>query len=233
MTIAGSIVLVTGANRGLGLAFCEELLAMGAEKVYAAARSPISYEDSRIVPIKLDVTSTDDIQRLTELIPDVNMLINNAGIREEVKFFDELTVEVVERLLNTNLISILRVSREVARIISSNGGGAIANVLSAMSWVNTPGSLAYSVSKAAAYSLSESMRIELAPYKIQVSAILVGMIDTDMMKNYNMPKMSPKDVAIGSLTGIEEGLAEVILDSMARKAKLRLSEEKPKYQETI
>lgn len=220
MTIKNSVFLITGANRGLGLAFAQTALEMGAKKVYAAARNPETITMKGVIPVKLDVTNTVDISNISNTLHDVNALINNAGIHRKVNLFDNDCIEITKDVLDTNLFGILSISKAIAPIIIQNGGGMIINVLSAGCWLSGEGNLAYSVSKAAALSLTNNMRLSLNSKNVQVAAIHAGFIDTDMMKDFSGPKLSPRDVAHNSLLAIGKGAQEVLIDDMSRKSKM-------------
>lgn len=229
MKIKDSIVLVTGANRGLGLAFTQVLLEMGAKKVYAAARNPETVKLQGVIPIKLDITNEKDIENITDSLNDVNMLINNAGIHKKTNLLDDDSIQIVEGVLNTNLFGMLAMSKFIAPIIIKNGGGAIVNVLSAGCWLNGHGNLAYSISKAAALSLTNDMRLTLNSKGVQVSAIHAGFIDTDMMANFHGKKLSPYSVAFDSLLAVDRGVQEVLIDDMSRNSKLHSVDEIPNF----
>ena len=212
-------VLVTGANRGLGAAFVSALIDLGARKIYAAARNPGSSQIPRVTPVPLDVTDHDQITALAERLPDVTMVINNAGIHRRASLFDHDVVDVVDTVTRTNLLGTLAVCAAFAPVIIANGGGVIVNVLSAGSWLAGPGNLAYATSKAAALSLTNNMRTELNPRGVQVAAIHAGFIDTDMMAAFPGPKLSPRAVADAALAEIGQGAQEVLIDDMSQKAK--------------
>ena len=184
MKLENAVVLITGANRGLGLAFAKEALARGARKVYAAARNPASIMLEGVIPVKLDVNNPDDVARVARDYDDVTLLINNAGVHRQTNLLDDDSIEVVRSVLETNLLGMLSVSKSFAPTLIKNGGGVIANVLSAGCWLSGHGHLAYSMSKAAALSLTNDMRIALNPHGVQVTAIHAGFIDTDMMSGF-------------------------------------------------
>lgn len=229
MKIKDSIVLVTGANRGLGLAFTKVLLEMGAKKVYAAARNPETIKLQGVTPIKLDVTNQKDIENISNTLLDINMLINNAGVHKKTNLLDDDSIEIVKDVLNTNLFGILTMCKFIAPIIIKNGGGAIVNVLSAGCWLNGHGNLAYSMSKAAALSLTNDMRLTLNSKGVQVSAIHAGFIDTDMMANFHGKKLSPYSVANDSLLAINQGSQEILIDEMSINSKLHSIDEIPNF----
>jgi NAD(P)-dependent dehydrogenase (short-subunit alcohol dehydrogenase family) len=161
MKIAGSVALVTGANRGLGLAFARALLERGATKVYAGARDPASVTLPDVVPIRLDVTKDDDATAAARQASDVTLLINNAGVAKFGAFLGDGAIEAAREHFEVNVIGPIRVARAFAPVLARNGGGAIVNVLSIASWINSPLLATYGVSKAAAWAFTNGLRIEL------------------------------------------------------------------------
>jgi NAD(P)-dependent dehydrogenase (short-subunit alcohol dehydrogenase family) len=230
MKINNSIAFVTGANRGLGLAYAKALLAAGGRKVYAGGRYP-----SRgpvlvgVVPIRLDVNTAGDIAAAAAQCGDVDLLINNAGIIGDEPLLGENGVEALHNALDTNLYGVLAMSRAFAPVLRANGGGALVNMLSALSWASLPGTAAYSVSKAAAWALTNGLRNELRGQGTQVIAVHAGYIDTDMVKDVDSPKSRPEDIAQAVLAGIEAGDAEVLADGTARHVKAGFSATRSLY----
>jgi NAD(P)-dependent dehydrogenase (short-subunit alcohol dehydrogenase family) len=220
MKIKGSTVLVTGANRGLGLAYAQALLAAGARKVYAGARDPSTVKLAGVVPVKLDVTNADDVAAAAKQCSDVNIVINNAGIIGRAPLLDDDGDDALRSVMETNLYGILNVSRAFAPVLRANGGGVLVNMLSALSWVSLPQSAAYSVSKAAAWALTNGLRNELRAQGTLVVAVHAGYIDTDMVKAVDAPKAKPEDIAKAVVDGIESGSPEVLADETARNVKL-------------
>ena len=229
MKIQGCVALVTGANRGLGLAFAQALLAAGAKKVYAAARDPGSVRLEGVVPLKLDVISADDIAAAAAAAGDVNLVINNAGISLAPALLDAGGEEALRRQLETNLFGPLAISRAFAPVLAANGGGALVNMLSALSWLSLPTTGPYSVSKSAAWALTNGLRHALRAQGTQVVALHAAFIDTDMAAHVGGPKTSAADVARIALQGIEDGLEEVLVDDVTRNVKASLSSAKPAY----
>ena len=220
MKINNSIAFVTGANRGLGLAYAKALLAAGARKVYAGARDPSSVPALEgLVPVRLDVNKADDIAAAAAQCGDVDLLINNAGIIGDEPLLGENGVEALHNVLDTNLYGVLAMSRAFAPVLRANGGGALVNMLSALSWASLPGTGAYSVSKAAAWALTNGLRNELRGQGTQVVGVHAGYIDTDMVKDVDSPKSRPEDIAQAVLAGIEAGDSEVLADDTARHVK--------------
>ena len=229
MKIQNSVALVTGANRGLGLAFTQALLAAGARKVYAAARDPASVRQAGVVPVRLDVTNAGEVAAVAGELGDVTLVINNAGIIRGSGFLGEKGVEAVRAELETNFFGPVHVSRAFAPILARNGGGAIVNVLSALSWVAFPSSSTYSASKAAAWSFSNGLRNELRGQGTQVLALHVGYMDTDMVRDVAAPKSKPDDVARQVLEALEAGKSEILADEVSRRIKQSLSAEPGVY----
>lgn len=224
MKINNSIAFVTGANRGLGLAYAEALLAAGARKVYAGARDPSSVPALEgLVPVRLDVNKADDIAAAAAQCGDVDLLINSAGIIGDEPLLGENGVEALHNVLDTNLYGVLAMSRAFAPVLRANGGGALVNMLSALSWASLPGTGAYSVSKAAAWALTNGLRNELRGQGTQVVGVHAGYIDTDMVKDVDSPKSRPEDIAQAVLAGIEAGDSEVLADGTARHVKAGFS----------
>lgn len=220
MKIKGSTAFVTGANRGLGLAYAKALLAAGARKVYAGARDPSSVPPlDGLVPVRLDVNSADDIAAAAAQCGDVDLVINNAGIVGGSNLLGDGGVDALRAVMETNLYGVFAVSHAFAPVLGRNGGGALVNMLSALSWVSLPGSGRYSVSKAAAWALTNGLRNELRGQGTQVVAVHAGYIDTDMVKSVDAPKARPEDIAQAVLEGIEAGTPEVLADDTARQVK--------------
>jgi NAD(P)-dependent dehydrogenase (short-subunit alcohol dehydrogenase family) len=217
--IQNSVVLVTGANRGLGRAFVTQALAMGAAKVYAATRKPHGFNDPRVVNILLDITDESTLKGLAKQAPDVTVLINNAGV-----FFNATIlgadVHTMRTEFETNVLGTIQVAQTMAPVLKQNGGGAMINVHSALSWLPFG---SYGASKAALWSVTNSLRQELAEQGTQVVGVHVGLIDTDMAKVFDMPKSNPNDVAQAALEGMERGLHEVLVDEASQYAKSLLS----------
>jgi len=229
MKIRNAVALVTGANRGIGLAFTRELLARGARKVYAAARDPASITLPGVEPLRLDVTKPDQIAAAVARAGDVTLVINNAGIGAVGGFLAPDSEAVTRRLFETNFFGMLRVSQAFAPALKENGGGALLNVLSIASWVNGGLLAGYSASKAAAWSLTNALRHELTPQKTQVTALHMAFVDTDLVRTLNFPKTSPELIVRRALDGLEAGLDEVIADERTQVVKQGLSAAIPSY----
>jgi NAD(P)-dependent dehydrogenase (short-subunit alcohol dehydrogenase family) len=229
MKIRDSIAFVTGANRGIGLAFTQELLAAGARKVYAAARNPERITLDGVSRVRLDVTKPDTIAAAASDCIDVNLLINNAGIALWTGFLGPDAVEAARSEMETNYFGPLLLSRAFAPVLAKNGGGAIVNVLSILSWVAVPNAGTYSASKAAGWALTNWLRNGLREQGTQVVGVHAGPVDTDMASELTLPKVKPVDVVRQLLTAIETGCDEVLADDMTRKVKAGLSDQEGIY----
>ncbi|MDX3192199.1 SDR family oxidoreductase [Streptomyces sp. MN03-5084-2B] len=222
MEITGAVALVTGANRGLGRRFAAALLERGATKVYAAARNPESIDLPGVVPLKLDVTDPASIREAAAVAGDVTLLVNNAGSSTGASLLGG-SLEDIRLEMDTHYFGTLAVTREFAPVLERNGGGAVLNVLSVLSWFTAPQAAAYSAAKSAAWSLTNALRLELAPQKTQVTALHVGYMDTDMAKGIDGPKSDPAVVAGLALDGVEEGRFEVLADDVSRNVRAGLA----------
>lgn len=218
MNIKGSIVVVTGANRGIGRSLVGALLAHGANKVYAGARdtSKLGATDSRVVPLKMDLSDEAGLAAAAKTAGDATLLINNAGLLEGGS---QLTapIDTLRREFETNYFGTLRVIRAFVPVLEKNKPGAIANVLSVVSWASMPGIGAYSASKAASNSMTMALRGELAKRGISVFGVYPGPVDTDMAKGIELTKTSPEDVANAILKGIENNSLYITPDPMAEQ----------------
>jgi len=229
MKIKNSVALVTGANRGIGLAFARELLARGAKKVYAAVRDPSTVNLPGVHPLKLDVTNLGDVKAAAKIASDVTLLINNAGIAQPGGFLLKNSEEVTRRIFETNFYGLLHTSKAFAPILKDNGGGAILNVLSIASWVSEGDLAAYSASKSAAWSLTNAFRHELAPQGTQVLGLHMGYVDTDLTHGFDISKSSPQEIVTHALDGLEAGLNEVLGDSLTHQVKQGITADHPVY----
>lgn len=222
MELKGAVALVTGANRGIGSEFVRLLQERGVAKVYAAARDVNAIEGDGVVPITLDVTDKRQVDAAARLAGDVQILINNAGISTGTSLVtgDEAAIR---REMDTNFYGPLLMTRAFAPILGRNGGGAVLNMLSALSWFAIPGAGAYSASKAATWMLTDSTRVELSSQGTHVVGVQMGLVDTDMSRNVEGPKVTPVDLAAQGLDAIESGAQEVLGDDWARFVKSGLT----------
>ncbi|AQA05511.1 short-chain dehydrogenase [Mycobacterium sp. MS1601] len=214
--------LVTGANRGLGRRFALELVARGAT-VYAAARRPESVDIPGVIPIQLDITDPASIRRAAEIATDVNVLVNNAGVSTRATLLGS-PLEDIRLEMETHYFGTLQVIRAFTPVIERNGGGAILDVLSLLSWLHPSTSGAYASAKAAAWAMTDAVREELAPKGITVTALHVGYMDTDMVTYIPADqKIDPAVVATMALDGLFAGAREVLADGKTREAKAGLA----------
>jgi NAD(P)-dependent dehydrogenase (short-subunit alcohol dehydrogenase family) len=212
MTITDKAVLVTGANRGIGQALVAEALARGAKRVYAATRQPVTHSDRRVTPVTLDVTDAAQIQRAVDEIESLDILINNAGLA----LYDDLSdPSVLERHLAVNLFGTYNVTQAFLPLLTRSQG-AIVNNLSMNALAPLPLIPAYSISKAAAFNLTQSLRVLLAARGVRVHAVLTGPVDTDMTRGLDIPKAAPESVARAIFDGVEQGQEEIFPDAMSQ-----------------
>ena len=211
MTISGKTVLVTGANRGIGQALVEEALRRGATRVYAGTRQPFAHPDPRVTPLTLDVTDAAQIQAAVESVDSLDLLINNAGLAP----YDDLGDRaVLEQALAVNLFGTHGVTQAFLPMLTRSRG-AVVNVLSVLALAPLPLIPAYSISKAAAFSMSQSLRALVAGQGVRVHAVLPGPVDTDMTRGLEIPKASPGSVARAIFDGVENGDEEIFPDPMS------------------
>ena len=212
MTVSGSEVLVTGANRGIGQALVEEVLRRGAKRVYAGTRQPLNHPDGRVTPLMLDITSAAQTQVAVEKVKSLDILINNAGLA----VYDDLSdPAALEQHLAVNLFGTYAVTQAFLPVLIQSQG-AIVNVLSNTALAPLPMIPAYSVSKAASFSLSQSLRALLAGRGVTVHAVLAGPVDTDMTQGFDIPKASPETVAQAILDGLDNGDEEIFPDPQSQ-----------------
>lgn len=217
MKLENAVVLITGANRGLGLAFAKAALAQGAQKVYAAARNPGSVTLEGVIPVKLDVNNPEDIAKLVHDCTDVTLLVNNAGVAEMGEIMAEDAETMLRRQLETNLFGPLKLSKGFAPILAANGGGAIINVLSIASWITGPLLATYSVTKSAAWSMTNALRQELSAQKTQVLGLHVGFIDTDLTHGLDVPKVAPEVVVARTFNALEQNAEQILADEVTQQ----------------
>ncbi|MFI7278169.1 SDR family oxidoreductase [Streptomyces sp. NPDC049879] len=223
MNLSGATALVTGANRGIGRHLAAQLTGRGA-KVYATARRPGSIGLPGVEVLRLDVTDPESVAAAAAAAPDVDLLVNNAGISTGTNLIGSGT-DAIARELDTHFWGTLAMVRAFAPVLAANGGGAIVNMLSALSWFSYDGSNAYAVAKAAEWSMTNGIRLELAEQKTLVTGVVLGAADTDMMAGaaYDGPLTDPADVARAVLDGVEQGRVEVVVDEWSAHVKASLA----------
>jgi NAD(P)-dependent dehydrogenase (short-subunit alcohol dehydrogenase family) len=220
MKLQNATALVTGANRGIGRAFVQALLNVGVQKVYATARDRNSLEaitaldPTRVIPLQADITDHALVSRLSEQAADVNLLINNAGVLSFGNILD-IPVETLHQQFDTNFYGTLNMARAFVPVLERNDGGAIVNVLTLVALASMPGLAGYNASKAAAWSMTQSLRATVANQNISVYGVFPGAVDTEMLAGVDMAKTSPMDIATAVLQGIETGQEDIFPDPMS------------------
>lgn len=220
-SLAGSVVLVTGANGGIGSAFVAEALARGAAKVYATARTPRPADDGRVVPLALDVTDPASIDAAVHAAPDVTVLINNAGTLPPTASVLDLAADDLRATMETNFFGPVLLAKAFAPVLTKNSTSVLIDMHSVASWYAFGG--AYSASKAALWSATNSLRLELAPRGTHVVGVHVGYVDTAMAAHADGPKMLPHDLVSSVLDAVETGAFEVVADDLTASVKAALS----------
>jgi NAD(P)-dependent dehydrogenase (short-subunit alcohol dehydrogenase family) len=223
MKIDGSVALVTGANRGLGQVYARELVKRGAARVYGAARDPAGVTEPGVTPIALDITDAERVAQVAAQCADVSLLVNNAGVMKASTFINAPNLDAARLEMETNYFGTLSMCRAFAPVLAANGGGAIVNMLSITSFYTNPFNASYGASKAAAWSLTNGVRLELHHQGTLVVAVHAGFIDTDMAALVNAPKDSPESVAQQVFDAVEAGQVEVLADERTRTVKAQLS----------
>jgi len=229
MQLANAVVLITGANRGIGQAFAREALARGARRVYAAARDPASVKLPGVLPIQLDVTDPEQVARAARECRDVTLLINNAGVAETGGFLQDNALASARRQLDVNFFGMLQMAQAFAPVLAAHGGGALLNVLSIASWINRPLLGTYGATKSAAWALTNGLRHELRAQGTQVTALHMGFVDTDLTRGIEMPKSTPEAIVREAFDGLEAGVEEVLADLATQQVKQSLSTATPAY----
>jgi NAD(P)-dependent dehydrogenase (short-subunit alcohol dehydrogenase family) len=235
MNINDSVVLVTGGNRGLGKALVQAFLDAGARKIYVGSRTPIQTSDPRLQWITLDVTNEQEIVAAAEAAHDVTILVNNAGISFYTSPLAAPSIQMERDVIETNYFGMLAMVRAFAPVLKKNGGGAIVNVLSVLSWfVASPLGTGYSASKAAALLLTDGLRVELRSQGTLVVAVHPSLIDTDMTANLtSSEKASPGEVATKIIEGIRGDQEEILTDESSSATKTALALDKPAFYQSI
>lgn len=223
MKLYSAVVLVTGANRGLGLEFARQALAAGAKKVYAAVRDPAMVKLEGVVAIRLDVTKPEQVAEAAAACSDVTVIINNAGIATLGELLSADSIHAARTMFETNVIGMLAVSQAFTPVLAKNGGGAFLNVLSVASWFSPRGLGAYAVSKSTAWNLTNGLRTELRQQGTQVMGLHVGFIDTDLTAGIDMPKQSTAFVVESAYAALERGASEVLIDEASQQVRQGLA----------
>lgn len=225
MKLDNATVLITGANRGIGLAFARHALARGARRVYAGARDPQQVTLPGVEPVRLDVTRPEDVAATAQRCGDVTLVINNAGVAEFGGFLAEDSEASARRQMEVNYFGPLRLSRAFAPVLAAQGGGALLNVLSVASWVHGMGLQVYGATKSAAWALTNGLRHELRAQGTQVLALHMGFVDTDLVSVIDAPKSSADDIVRRAFDALEAGAEEVLGDDFTQAVKQGLSAE--------
>ncbi|MEV4315543.1 SDR family oxidoreductase [Actinocrispum sp. NPDC049592] len=223
MRIDGAVAFVTGANRGLGRAFVQGLLARGVAKVYAGMRAPVATEDG-VIPVQLDITDREQVEAAAALGSDVDIVVNNAGIATPGR---PLTVPLsaVRRDLEVNVLGPLSVAQAFAPVLAANGGGALVNVLSVMSWVTIPPVSVYAAAKAASWSLTNALRLQLRGQNTLVVGVFSDSVATGMTAGLDKPMLDASEVVEPVLDAIVDGSEEVLVDEYTRTVRAALHDE--------
>lgn len=229
MKIDNAVALVTGANRGVGEAFVRGLLAAGARKVYAAARDPSKVTVPGAVPLRLDITDAAQVAVAARECGDVTLLVNNAGVAQRGTLGMPEAMDVARANFETNVFGTLAVARAFAPVLGANGGGAMVNMLSVLSWLNIPAVGSYAASKSALWGVTNGLRNELRAQGTLVVGVHAAFIDTEMARGIPAPKITPDDVVRQVIEAVEAGAEEVLADVVTRKTKLELSTQRAPY----
>ncbi|MCJ1706779.1 SDR family oxidoreductase [Microbacterium sp. VKM Ac-2923] len=220
-TLTNAVVLVTGANGGIGTEFVHAALARGAAKVYASARTPRTWDDERVIPLELDVTDPASVAAAAAAAGDVTMVINNAGGLPQTASLLEVTEEDLRGVMEINFFAPVRVARAFAPVLVSAENAVLIDIHSVASWY--AGSGAYGTSKAAVWSATNSLRLELAPHGVLVTGVHMGYVDTAMAAHTDDPKMKPADLVAAVFDGVEKGEFEIVADGISAHVKAGLA----------
>ena len=222
MEIKESVALVTGANRGIGRAFARALVDHGAAKVYAGARDPTSVADQDVIPLQLDVTSSADITAAAAAADDVTIVINNAAVDSQSTKLLDGSLDDARHAMEVNYFGTWAVSRAFAPVLARNGGGALVNMLSVASWIGEPALPGYAASKAAQWSLTQSLRQGLRDQGTLVVGVHAGFVETDLSARFDAPKITPASVAEQTMQALADNSTEVLADERTRQVKAGL-----------
>lgn len=222
--------LVTGANRGLGLAFAQELRARGVNKIYAGMRDVTDFVEPGLIPIHLDLNDPNSIITATKLCGDIDLLINNAGIaRTASSVLDPAVLADARAMFETNYFGTMQVTQAFVPVLRRQGEAAILNVLSNGSWISSPFLAAYTASKSAEWAFTNALRVELYGSSILVSGMHVGFIDTDLTRGIEAAKLTPKEVVVITLDALAQGKQEILVDDAGREIQASFASENPAY----
>jgi NAD(P)-dependent dehydrogenase (short-subunit alcohol dehydrogenase family) len=220
--INGAVALVTGGNRGLGRAFVYALLGAGARKVYVGARSPFESDSPRLQPVRLDITNASDIATAATSCQDVTICVHNAGVGSAGTLLHPADEDSARREMETNYLGTLAMCRAFAPILKRNGGGALVNVLSVVSWYVDPALGTYSDSKAAEWAMTNGIRISLRAQGTLVVGVYAGFIDTDLTAGLDLPKARAEDIAAATVEAIRAGREQVLADTVSKEVRAAL-----------
>jgi NAD(P)-dependent dehydrogenase (short-subunit alcohol dehydrogenase family) len=223
MQIAGCVALVTGADRGLGQVYARELVSRGAAKVYGAARTSAAVTEPGVTPVALDITDGGLVQRAAADCGDVTLLVNNAGVMKAGTFTGASDLDNARLEMEINYFGTLSMCRAFAPVLAANGGGTIVNMLSVTSFYNYPAQAGYGAAKAAEWSLTNGLRVELHHQGTHIVGVHASYIDTDMTATVDAPKLSPESVAQQVFDAVETGQVEVLADERSRYVKASLA----------